>query len=352
MDRAPPESSAVIGFSEAEGLRIATLARPEQANALDPALVAAILARLGLTAETPVPGHDRPLGELLSDAFEIRKPSRDLIAAIDVRANDESLTHVLRHGDREALEAYLWGKDVLDLLHLNEAIGFDAGSFVALLRPLQHRAYSISSSPLAHPGQVHLTVAAVRWRSEHRAHGGVCSTFLADRVGDGATAGVFVSQNKAFRPPADPRAPMIMIGPGTGVAPFRAFLQQRRVEEAPGTNWLFFGDQRRAHDFSYEDELMEMSRSGLLTRLDLAFSRDQAEKIYVQTRMRENGKDLFAWLQDGASLYVCGDASRMAKDVDEALHEVVGRHGAMSPEAAADYVDDLRKAKRYLRDVY
>ncbi|GLK56621.1 sulfite reductase (NADPH) flavoprotein alpha-component [Methylopila capsulata] len=318
----------------------------------DPGLVTALLARLQLRPDVPVAGHERPLGELLAATFEIRTPSRDLVMAIEARANDDALTHVIRHGDKEALDAFLWGKDVLDLLDLNPAIAFDAEAFVGMLRPLQHRAYSISSSPLAHPGHVHLTVAAVRWRAEHRDHGGVCSTFLADRVGLGGAANVFVSANKSFRPPADPAAPMVMIGPGTGIAPFRAFLQQRQATGASGRNWLFFGDQRREHDFSYEDELAEMSRGGVLTRLDLAFSRDQAEKIYVQDRMRENGRDLFAWLEDGASVYVCGDASRMAKDVDAALHEIVGRHGGLSPEAAADYVDDLRKAKRYLRDVY
>ncbi|GLK77178.1 sulfite reductase [NADPH] flavoprotein alpha-component [Methylopila jiangsuensis] len=318
----------------------------------DPALVTALLTRLGLKPDAPVPGHDRPLGELLGAAFEIRTPSRDLVAAVEARAGDEALTHVLRHGDKEALDAFLWGKDVLDLLAINPSVGFDAEGFAALLRPLQHRAYSISSSPLVYPDSVHLTVAAVRWRSEHRDHGGVCSTFLADRVDADGRVGVFVSPNKAFRPPADPNAPMVMIGPGTGVAPFRAFLQQRQATGARGRNWLFFGDQHRAHDFSYEDELGAMSRDGVLTRLDLAFSRDQAEKIYVQTRMRENGPDLFAWLEDGASVYVCGDASRMAKDVDDALHDVIRVHGARSPEAAADYVDDLRKAKRYLRDVY
>ncbi|HEY0291083.1 MAG TPA: sulfite reductase subunit alpha [Hansschlegelia sp.] len=318
----------------------------------DPALVTALLARLGLSADARVPGRDRPLGELLSQALEIRTPSRDLVAAIEARAGDDALTHVVRHGDKEALDAFLWGRDALDLLDLNPAVGFDAEAFVALLRPLQHRAYSISSSPLVHPSQVHLTVAAVRWRAEHRDHGGVCSTFMADRVGEGGAAGVFVSPNKAFRPPADPSVPMIMIGPGTGIAPFRAFLQQRQATGASGRNWLFFGDQHRAHDFSYEDELGAMSRSGLLTRLDLAFSRDQTEKIYVQHRMRENGRDLFAWLEEGASVYVCGDAGRMAKDVEDALHDVVSRHGALSAEAAADYVDDLRKAKRYLRDVY
>lgn len=318
----------------------------------DPALVDAMLARLGLAADAPVNGHEQALGDLLLGGLEIRTPSRDMIAAIEARAGDEALSHVIRNGDKEALEAFLWGKDTLDLLNLSPSIAFDADAFVGLLKPLQHRAYSISSCPETHPGEVHLTVAAVRWRAEHRNHGGVASTYLADRVAAGGPVGVFVSPNKMFRPPADPSAPMIMVGPGTGIAPFRAFLEHRQVTGAKGRNWLFFGDQHRATDFIYEDELGAMSRSGLLTRLDLAFSRDQAEKIYVQSRMRENGRDLFAWLEEGGSFYVCGDASRMAKDVDDALHDVIATHGGRSREAAADYVDDLRKARRYLRDVY
>ncbi len=320
------------------------------ANDLD--LVDALLARLGLKADAAVDGHDGALGDLLLGAMEIRTPSRELIAAVEARAGDEALSHVLRNGDKEALDAFLWGKDTLDLLNLNPKIAFDADAFVALLKPLQHRAYSISSCPQTHAHEVHLTVAAVRWRAEHRTHGGVCSTYLADRVAEGMPAGIFISANKLFRPPVDPDAPMIMVGPGTGIAPFRAFLEHRQVTGAKGRNWLFFGDQHRDADFIYEDELGAMSRSGLLTRLDLAFSRDQAEKIYVQSRMRENGRDLYAWLEEGGTFYVCGDASRMAKDVDDALHDVIVTHGGRTPEAAADYVDDLRKSKRYLRDVY
>ncbi|MEO1318251.1 MAG: sulfite reductase subunit alpha, partial [Pseudomonadota bacterium] len=220
------------------------------------------------------------------------------------------------------------------------------------LKPLQHRAYSISSSPKAHPGEVHLTVAAVRWMYEEREHRGVCSTFLADHVPEGASAGIFMSPNKAFRVPEDDDRPMIMVGPGTGIAPFRAFLEERRERGAGGMNWLFFGDQHRDRDFIYRDEIGEMSASGLLTRLDLAFSRDQAEKIYVQHRMLENGKDLFGLLEEGGHFYVCGDASRMAKDVDNALQKLIETQGAMTPEAAAEYVNRLKREKRYVRDVY
>lgn len=318
----------------------------------DPALVQAFLDHFGANADLAVMGADRSLGDLLTYAYEISTPSRELVAEVERRAGHEELSHVMRHSDREALDAWLWGRDSLDLLRLNPGMELAIGEFIGLLKPLQHRAYSISSSALANPDSVHLTIASVRYTAHGRAHGGVCSTYLADRVAAGATAGIFVSPNKNFRVPADPTAPMIMVGPGTGIAPFRAFLQERRATGASGRNWLFFGDQHRTSDFIYEDELATMSHSGLLTRLDLAFSRDQADKIYVQTRMRENGKALYEWLQEGGHFYVCGDASRMAKDVDQALHEVAATHGGLTPEGAVDYVNQLKREKRYLRDVY
>ncbi len=212
-------------------------------------------------------------------------------------------------------------------------------------------AYSISSSPNSAEGSVHLTVAAVRYGTDERERRGVCSTFLADRVGENQV-GIFVTKNKSFRVPSDDTAPMIMVGPGTGIAPFRGFLQERRARGATGKNWLLFGDQKRSCDYIYEDELADFVGSGLLTRLDLAFSRDQAQKIYVQTRMKEHGAELFTWLEEGGHFYICGDASRMAKDVDVALHEVVAEHGGMSNEQAVEYVTALKREKRYVRDVY
>ncbi|PZQ48436.1 MAG: sulfite reductase subunit alpha [Rhodovulum sulfidophilum] len=316
----------------------------------DPALVEALLETLGAGPETAIAGDDRPLGTLLTEAYEISTPSKELIAAVEARAGDDELTRLLKAGEREALDGWLWGRDTLDLARMLPGGALDAADFVALLKPLQHRAYSISSSPKAHPGEVHLTIASVRYASRGRARGGVCSTFLADRA-NGA-AGIFVSPNRNFRVPGDDAAPMIMVGPGTGIAPFRGFLEERRARGATGRNWLFFGDQHRASDFIYDDELGEMSASGLLTRLDLAFSRDQDEKVYVQTRMRENGKALYAWLEEGGHFYVCGDATRMARDVDQALHEIIATHGAMSPEAATEHVNGLKREKRYLRDVY
>ncbi|MEM1300306.1 MAG: sulfite reductase flavoprotein subunit alpha [Pseudomonadota bacterium] len=317
-----------------------------------PDLVDVWLARLGRTFGTMIHGFDAPLGELLSTRLEIMTPSRDLIRGIEAQARHDELSHVVGNGDKEALEHFLWGKDTLDLLNLNSGLDLDAAEVLGWLKPLQHRAYSISSSPKAHEGEVHLTVAAVRWMYEGRGHKGVCSTFLADHVQEGATAGIFMSPNKAFRVPEDDSLPMIMVGPGTGVAPFRAFLEESRARAASGTNWLFFGDQHRESDFIYETEISEMSASGLLTRLDLAFSRDQAEKIYVQHRMIENGKDLYALLEEGAHFYVCGDATRMAKDVDAALHKVIETQGGVTPEAATEYVNRLKREKRYVRDVY
>lgn len=221
---------------------------------------------------------------------------------------------------------------------------------VAGLRSLQPRLYSISSSPKAHPGEVHLTVGIVRYEAHGRFHKGACSTFLADRTN--GLVPVFVHSSPGFRLPADPSVPIIMVGPGTGIAPFRAFLEERRALGASGKNWLFFGDQTAGSDFLYRDELETLARDGVLTRLDTAFSRDQAEKIYVQHRMIEQATDLWRWLQDGAFFYVCGDAKRMAKDVEETLLAIARKTGGLSPEGAAEYLDSLKNQKHYLRDVY
>ena len=227
-----------------------------------------------------------------------------------------------------------------------------AEDLIAPLRKLQPRLYSISSSPKAHPGEVHLTVGIVRYEAGGRQIKGICSTYLADRVDAGGHVPVFVHKSPSFRLPADLSRPVIMVGPGTGIAPFRAFLEERRATGASGKNWLFFGDQRSECDFLYREELNAMQADGTLTRLDLAFSRDQEEKIYVQHRMLEQAGEFWAWLQDGASFYVCGDAKRMAKDVDAALHRVAEMAGGLSPDGAADFIAQLKTEKRYLRDVY
>ncbi len=315
----------------------------------DPALVDAIIAELDAAADESVDGST--LADRLTHGFEIRTPSKDLVAELADRAPDSELAGILALAQAETLDSWLRDRDILDLLR-STAVRFDAAALLDVLRPLQHRAYSISSSPLAADGRVHLTVASVRYAVGDRLHGGVASTHLADRVAEGATSGIFVSANAGFRVPSDDDAPLIMVGPGTGIAPFRSFLQERRERGATGRNWLFFGDQHRAHDFIYEDELGELLTGGVLDRLDLAFSRDQREKVYVQTRMRENGKELYAWLEEGGHFAVCGDASRMAKDVDQALHELIAEHGGRSTEAAAEYVHTLKREKRYIRDVY
>ena len=227
----------------------------------------------------------------------------------------------------------------------------DAQRLAGALRPLQPRLYSISSSPNAHPGEVHLTVGAVRYETHSRARKGVASTFLADRVGCGAQVGVYLQKSAHFHAPAA-EVPLIMVGPGTGIAPFRAFLEERALAGEPTENWLFFGDQHEAHDFLYREELDAYRDAGTLTRLDLAWSRDGGEKVYVQHLMERRGAELWAWLQRGAAVYVCGDASRMAKDVDAALHRVVETHGGRTPEEAAAYVEAMKEGHRYQRDVY
>ncbi|MBC21029.1 MAG: sulfite reductase subunit alpha [Planctomycetaceae bacterium] len=317
-----------------------------------PDLVEAWLERLGSPFDTEIAGKDQSLGTLLTQSLEISTPPKEALQALEPLVGDQEFSHVMSCGDREELHNFLWGKDLLDILQLNPTLKIDPAELVSWLKPLQYRAYSISSSPKAHVGEVHLTVAAVRWSYNKREHRGVCSTYLADQAAVGEKVEIFPMKNKSFGIPQDNSAAMIMVGPGTGLAPFRAFLEERREIGATGSNWLFFGDQHRECDFIYEDELLAMSKSGLLTRLQLAFSRDQAEKIYVQHRMIENGRDIYAQLEEGAYFYVCGDATRMAKDVDAALHEIIATHGDKNSDDVADYVAKLKREKRYLRDVY
>ena len=317
-------------------------------------LVAEIISILGVDpkASVSVVDETKSLTEALFSDFEIKLPSKELLAAIAERSGDAELQELLQPENKDKLTDFLWGRDTLDLLIEFPGAVFTAEEFVALLKKVQPRLYSISSSINKHPGEVHLTVASVRYESNGRGKKGVCSTFLADRVSSDSKVLIYLTPNKSFGVPADDSAPMIMVGPGTGIAPFRAFLEEREFTGASGKNWLFFGDRTRAHDFLYEAQLTEMEQNGVLNRLDLAFSRDQTEKIYVQDRMRENGPELFQWLEEGAYFFVCGDAYRMAKDVDKALHDVIAEHGKMSEEKAANYVQALMKAKRYVRDVY
>ncbi len=318
-----------------------------------PALVDELLGLTRLAADTPVAvsGHgEMRLAEALSKHYEIARPNPDALAFIAARTRSRGLEEMLEETRKGDLRNWLWGQQLADVLH-EYPVDMNAPELLGMLKRLQPRLYSISSSPKAHAGEVHLTVSAVRYSNGRRERKGVASTFLADRAQEGSVP-VFVQKSTHFRPPRNGDAPMIMVGPGTGVAPFRAFLHERQARGDTGRNWLFFGEQHAATDFYYRDELEQMRKDGHLDRLDLAFSRDQSEKVYVQDRMREQGAQLWAWLQEGAHLYVCGDASRMAKDVDTALREVVADHGGMSAEAAHDYVSALGRDKRYVRDVY
>ena len=250
------------------------------------------------------------------------------------------------------MQSYIYGREIIDLLHEFPAKDITADALIGIMRKLPPRLYSIASSPKSHPGEVHLTVGVVRYDAHGRTRKGVCSTYLAERIAAGEKADVFVTPNKHFKIPADNDTPMIMVGPGTGIAPFRAFVEERKAIGAKGKNWLFFGDQHYLTDFLYQTEWQDYLADGVLTKLDLAFSRDQKDKVYVQDRMRENSKEFYAWLEEGASFYVCGDASRMATDVDVALHDIIEKEGGLSKDDAAAYVKKLKDEKRYLRDVY
>ncbi|MEK9773383.1 MAG: hypothetical protein VW576_07420 [Opitutae bacterium] len=265
-------------------------------------------------------------------------------------AKESKLEDLLQPASRDAFADYLWGRELIDLFLEFPQQGISADDLVGLLRPMPPRLYSIASSIKAHTEEVHLTVAIVRYDSYGRKREGVCSSYLADRVGD--TIPCYFHPNKNFKLPDDPNSPIIMVGPGTGIAPFRAFIEERQAIGAGGKNWLFFGDRSSKTDYLYGEEWEQYHKDGLLTDLDLAWSRDQAEKEYVQHKMLAKGKDLFSWLQDGAYFYVCGDASRMAKDVDTALRQIAQSAGAMSEEDANGWVKTLQKEKRYLKDVY
>ncbi len=302
--------------------------------------------------EVPLPGGgEASLREALMKFYDIRSLNKKLLTLWSERSGSPFLRALVEGGSREEIEEFCWGRELIDLIHDHPADFSDGEEFVGVLKKLQPRLYSIASSPRAHPGEVHLTVAIVRYQSHGRERGGVCSTYLSDRAGD-LVSGVFVHSNKAFRVPADLSKDVIMVGPGTGIAPFRAFLEEREVSKASGRNWLFFGNPHRATDFVYEDEISAWQENGVLTKLDLAFSRDQDEKIYVQDKMLESGAELWKWLQGGGHFYVCGDASRMAKDVDRVLHEIAQSHGGLSEEEAVAYFKELKKEKRYARDVY
>ncbi|QNG20727.1 molybdopterin-dependent oxidoreductase [Rhodococcus triatomae] len=293
---------------------------------------------------------EMPLREALRTRWEITKVTPDLLRFVQERTQNAELARLLRPQNKIALEQWLWGRQAVDVLGEFD-VEAEWDEWASVLKKLQPRLYSISSSPKVDPGEVQLTVSAVRYHHEgHRRHG-VCSTFLADHCHD-AQVPIFLQKSAHFRPPSASDTPMIMVGPGTGIAPFRGFLQERRALGHRGRNWLFFGEQHAATDFYYRDEMESMNADGFLTRFDTAFSRDQRQKIYVQDRIREHGARVWGWLQDGAHLYVCGDASRMAKDVHDTLEAVVRTHGRMDEDDARQYLKQMAADKRYVRDVY
>ncbi|HVT73780.1 MAG TPA: sulfite reductase subunit alpha [Lacunisphaera sp.] len=325
-----------------------------------PQLVEEIIALVGATGNEPVaiPRLAAPvsLREALSTKLSLAGPGRKMLEALAAKAGAPAekarLAELLAPGADEGRETFLGQREFIDLLEEFPSARLGPQELADQMRRLMPRLYSIASSPVLYPGQVHLTVAPVRYESNGRRRYGVCSTFLADRVTRRKTLiPVFVAPSH-FGLPVDPARDIIMVGPGTGIAPFRAFVQERVATNALGRNWLFFGDQHAATDYLYGDEWTRLLAAGKLARVDLAFSRDQAKKVYVQDRMRENAAELWAWLKCGAAFYVCGDAHRMAKDVDAALHQVIAEQGGLGPAPAAEYVKEMKKERRYQRDVY
>lgn len=318
-----------------------------------PDLIEAFLAATGLDGKEVVAIDEEtslPFEAILRDKVDLRIVTKVVLTKYAKAAGLDELLE--KCADREWVKEYTWGRDWVDVVKDYPVASFSASDFVSFLRPLAGRLYSIASSILAHPNEVHLTVGTVRYEAFGREKKGVCSTFISDMWDEGATAGVYFHHNKNFKLPKDGSLPVIMIGPGTGIAPFRAFIEERVAAGATGKNWLFFGDQHEASDFLYKSEWDAYLESGALSKLDSAFSRDQAEKIYVQDRMRENAAEIWEWISAGGYFYVCGDASRMAKDVNTALIDIAAEHGGMDEKEAAAYIKQMQKEKRYGRDVY
>ena len=297
-------------------------------------------------------GKTKPLGEAFATDLNITGITKNVLKKYNAFAQSEKIETLLNPENKAALDDYLRGRGVIDMLTDFPVPGLAASDFCGTLRKLLPRLYSIASSPKAHPGEVHLTVAVLRYHSYGRDREGVCSTYTADRVNEGGTMPVFLHYDKNFKLPEDGDTPIIMVGPGTGIAPFRAFVEERAAIGATGKSWLFFGDQHQATDYLYGDEWERYVGDGKLSRIDLAFSRDQEHKVYVQHRMLEHAAEMYSWLNDGAVFYVCGDASRMAKDVHEALITIAEKEGGKSREDAEAWVKQLHTDKRYLKDVY
>ncbi|HEO9811069.1 TPA: NADPH-dependent assimilatory sulfite reductase flavoprotein subunit [Klebsiella variicola] len=317
----------------------------------DPQLVKELVELLWLKGDEPVTvdGKTLPLAEALEWHFELTVNTATIVENYATLTRSESLLPLV--GDKAQLQQYAAATPIVDMVRFSPA-QLDAEALIGLLRPLTPRLYSIASSQAEVESEVHVTVGVVRYEIEGRARAGGASSFLADRVEEDGEVRVFIEHNDNFRLPANPETPVIMIGPGTGIAPFRAFMQQRAADGAQGKNWLFFGNPHFTEDFLYQVEWQSYVKEGLLTRIDLAWSRDQQQKVYVQDKLREQGAELWRWINDGAHIYVCGDANRMAKDVEHTLLEVIAEYGAMDAEAADEFLSELRVERRYQRDVY
>ena len=315
-------------------------------------IIGDLLAAVGLSGDETVEIGDEHV--ILRDAL-MHRLACTVLSKIQIKkfneiARSEQLTDLLQIANKDSLVDYMWGRELIDLFLEFPQSGLSAQDFIGLLRPMPPRLYSIASSLSAHAEEVHLTVAVVRYEGNGRKRKGVCSSYLAERVGD--TIPCYLHPNKNFKLPEDSSTPIIMVGPGTGIAPFRAFIEERQATGAKGKNWLFFGDRSQNTDYLYGNEWESYQKEGILNELDLAWSRDQQEKVYVQHKMLEKKAELWSWLQNGAVFYVCGDASRMAKDVDQALRTVAQDEGSMNEEEAATWIKGLQKERRYLKDVY
>ena len=320
----------------------------------NPATVAHLIAAAKLDPSTVVTSHEGeggPLSEILSRAYEITTLTPDVVAKYADLSGIAALKELTAEDRWDDLQDYLAGRDVADMLTDYPSELF-ANDLLEILRKIPPRLYSLANSLEAYPDEAHLCIAIVRYESHGRGREGVCSTFLHERVEEDGKVPVYVHSNNYFRLPENPSTPIVMIGPGTGVAPFRAFLQHREASGADGPNWLFFGEQHFHTDFLYQVEWQQWLKSGLLTKMHVAFSRDQDHKIYVQDRLRENGAELYQWLQNGAHLYVCGDESRMAHDVHAALIEIIAEQAKITHDDALEYMKTLQRDNRYLRDVY
>jgi sulfite reductase (NADPH) flavoprotein alpha-component len=317
----------------------------------DPALVKELLELLWLKGDEPVTLHGETLA--LSDAlqrhFELTVNTPQIVEQYAALARNDALLALV--DDKPKLQHYAQSLPIVDMVR-QAPTELNAEQLTGLLRPLTPRLYSIASSQAENETEVHITVGAVRYDIDGRVRGGGASTWLADRLEEDSDIRVFIEHNDNFRLPANPETPVIMIGPGTGIAPFRAFMQQRDNDGAGGKNWLFFGNPHFTDDFLYQVEWQKYVKDGLLTHIDLAWSRDQSEKIYVQDKIRAKGAEVWRWIEEGAHLYVCGDANRMAKDVEQALLDVVAEHGGMDRETADEFLSELRIERRYQRDVY